>query len=105
MADHESRTSGSVTRLLIAADLIATVAGVVCVILFRPDPGRVTVQHILISFSGATPTATRTKEAAEKLAHETLARVRNGEDFGKLMKELSDDPSLGSYTMCDAGRR
>lgn len=65
------------------------------------EPERITVQHILISFAGTRTEATRSKAEAEKLAAEVLARVKKGEDFGKLVKELSDDPGEGIYAMCN----
>lgn len=68
------------------------------------EPERITVQHVLISFAGAGTSATRTKEAAEKLAQETLARAKKGEDFGKLVRELSDDADPGIYGMCNRGQ-
>ena len=67
------------------------------------EPERIRVQHVLISFAGAGTQATRTREAAEKLANETLARARKGEDFGKLVKELSDDADPGIYGMVNNG--
>jgi len=70
-----------------------------------PEPDRISVQHILISFAGAETEATRSKAEAEKLAQATLDRVRKGEDFGKVMKELSDDPGPGIYGMCNRGKR
>ncbi len=68
-----------------------------------PDsPGGVTVQHILIGWKDSPaakqggrvdPRAqTRTKAEADKLATDTLAKVKGGEDMVKLMKEVSEDP-------------
>lgn len=59
----------------------------------EPEPSSVTVEHILISFKGIGTRATRTREEAQKLAHELLARARKGEDFTALIKEFSDDVS------------
>lgn len=67
----------------------------------QAEPERITVQHILISFAGTRTEATRAKAEAEKLAGETLARVKKGEDFAQLVKELSDDPGEGIYGMCN----
>jgi parvulin-like peptidyl-prolyl isomerase len=64
-------------------------------ILARPaEPGPVSVQHILIGWKGAPAarTATRTKEEADKIAKDTLDKVRAGGDMTALMKELSEDP-------------
>jgi parvulin-like peptidyl-prolyl isomerase len=71
-------------------------------ILSRPaGTGPVKVQHVLIGWKDS-PAAKqgraderamkRTKAEADKLASDVLARARAGEDFGKLMKELSEDP-------------
>jgi parvulin-like peptidyl-prolyl isomerase len=83
--------------------LLLTAGGLLFVFAPRPEPPRVTVQHILISFAGAGTQAGRTKAAAEKLAEETLVRAQNGEDFVALMKQLSDDPTEGSYTLTNEG--
>ena len=69
------------------------------------EPDRVEVQHILISFKGATDRilATRSIEEAETLAKELLFRARQGEDFDKMMKEHSDDAGEGIYRMTNSG--
>lgn len=68
------------------------------------EPAVITVKHVLISFSGAGTKATRTKDEAQALAFEVLNRAKSGEDFDKLMKELSDDsPTGGTYTLVNAG--
>ena len=61
----------------------------------------VEVQHILIAHAGAdVPGATRTLEEAEERAAEVLGRIENGEDFGTLVEQFSDDPGRpGIYTM------
>jgi len=69
----------------------------------RAEPERITVQHILISFAGAGTKATRTREAAAELATETLERARQGEDFGELVRVLTDDAFPGTYRMCNTG--
>lgn len=68
----------------------------------NPEPERILVAHVLIAFAGASRSqATRSREAAEKLAYELLARARRGDDFNKLMKEFSDDPGEGVYGMAN----
>ena len=69
------------------------------------EPAVVTVKHVLISFIGTPETkATRTREEAEKLAFQVLDRARSGEDFDKLMKDLSDDaPEGGIYSIVNQG--
>jgi parvulin-like peptidyl-prolyl isomerase len=76
----------------------------------RPDkmpngePGMITVKHVLISFAGAERSEQkRTKEEAQKLAYDLLGRAKSGEDFDKLMKEFSNDPGGGTYTMVNTG--
>ena len=64
---------------------------------------RITLQHILISFAGAGTAATRTQEAAATLAAETLERARQGEDFGELVRALSDDADPGIYSLSNTG--
>jgi len=71
----------------------------------RPEPERITVAHVLISFAGAGTEAKRSKAEAEKLANDVLARAKKGEDFDKLMKDLSDDTGGGVYMMSNLGVR
>jgi peptidyl-prolyl cis-trans isomerase D len=53
-------------------------------------PKRVRARHILVKVEpDAAPAAV---EAAQKKANDALARVKKGEDFAKVAKELSDDP-------------
>ena len=70
----------------------------------KPEPDRIVVQHILISFAGA-PRAkqTRSRAEAETLAKELLERVKKGESFEELMKRYSDDPGPGEYGMANNG--
>lgn len=67
----------------------------------RPEKAatQVRVRHILIAFEGTGTGAARTKDAAEQLTAELLQRLRAGEDFEALMREHSDDPGPGVYTM------
>ena len=65
------------------------------------EPDHIQVAHILISFAGAGTDASRSKADAEKLAYEVLARARKGEDFNKLIKDLSDDEGEGVYGMAN----
>lgn len=71
----------------------------------KAEPEHITVAHVLISFAGAGTEAKRSKADAEKLANDVLARARKGEDFDKLMKDLSDDPGGGAYMMSNTGVR
>jgi parvulin-like peptidyl-prolyl isomerase len=67
-------------------------------ILGRPaGTGSVQVRHVLVSWKDAPgardPRAkARTKEDADKLAKEILAKVKANGDMAKLMKEYSEDP-------------
>ena len=67
----------------------------------KAEPGHIQVAHILISFGGAGTEAVRSKADAEKLANDVLARAMKGEDFHKLIKELSDDSGEGIYGMAN----
>lgn len=72
----------------------------------EPEADRITVQHVLIAFKGshkAPPTVTRTREEAEKFAHEILDQVRKGADIAKLAAEHSTDPGGGRYTLVNTG--
>ncbi|HLL23228.1 MAG TPA: peptidylprolyl isomerase [Kofleriaceae bacterium] len=66
-------------------------------ILSRPAPEgkpEVFVQHVLLAWKGtmrAKPDA-RSKEEADKLATEILAKVKAGGDMAALMKQYSEDP-------------
>jgi len=71
----------------------------------KPEPEHITVAHVLISFAGAGTEAKRSKADAEKLANDVLARAKKGEDFDKLMKDLSDDTGGGVYMMSNLGVR
>lgn len=68
------------------------------------EPERITLQHILISFAGTQTEATRSKAEAETLAKQVVDRVKK-EDFTAVMKELSDDPGPGVYSLANRGVR
>ena len=63
------------------------------------------VQHILIGFTGSVPgkNITRSKEEAEKLANDVLARAKKGEDFDALVKEYTADSAPGIYGIANSG--
>jgi len=69
------------------------------------EADRITIQHVLIGFTGSVPgkTITRTKEEASKLAHEILERAKKGEDFDALVKQYTDDSPPGIYSMANNG--
>ena len=67
------------------------------------EPDHIQVAHVLISFAGAGTDATRSQAEAEKLANDVLARATKGEDFKKLIRDLSDDSGEGVYGMANAG--
>jgi peptidyl-prolyl cis-trans isomerase D len=64
----------------------------------RKPNASVKASHVLISYADASrSSSTRTKEEAQTLANEILAKAKaNPADFGKLAEEFSDDP--GSKT-------
>ena len=60
----------------------------------QPSGERMRAAHILIAYQGATRSrATRSKEEAQKIAGQILARVKAGQDFAKLASDHSDDPT------------
>lgn len=71
------------------------------------DDGKITVKHILISFSdeNAGEVTDEMKAAAKKKAEEVLAKVKAGEDFDKLIEEYNDDPGASDegYTFANDG--
>jgi parvulin-like peptidyl-prolyl isomerase len=65
-----------------------------------PETGAVKVQHVLISWKDTPmaksgrmtgPLLTRTREEADKIAKDVLAKITAGGDMAKLMKQFSDD--------------
>lgn len=57
-------------------------------------PGSIRASHILISYAGIPrTTATRSKEEAQQLAQDLLARIKAGESFDELAQAYSDCPS------------
>lgn len=71
------------------------------------DDGKITVKHILISFAdeNTEEVTDEMKAEAKKKAEEVLKKVKNGEDFDKLVEEYNDDPGATSegYTFADDG--
>lgn len=62
------------------------------------------VQHILIGVSGAPRlNVTRTPGEAEAMAADLYARAIAGEDFATLVKNYSNDPGEGIYTLITKG--
>jgi foldase protein PrsA len=70
-----------------------------------PEPDRITVQHILISFEGKSrgKKITRGELAARALAYELLEKAKAGEDFDAMVKEHTDDSHPGVYRMTNKG--
>ena len=69
------------------------------------EPDHITIQHVLIGFSGSVPgkNITRTQDEAKKLADEILARAKQGENFEELVKKYTDDSAPGIYSMANTG--
>jgi peptidyl-prolyl cis-trans isomerase D len=68
----------------------------------KPEPERVTVQHILIAFKGSIPgdqKVTRSRADAEKLALQIFERAKAGEDFEAMVKTYTNDSFPGIYKM------
>jgi len=75
-------------------------------ILENGEASHITVQHVLIGFKGSVPGKgiTRSKEDAEKLANEILAKAQAGEDFESLVLKHTDDSPPGVYHMANFGQ-
>lgn len=71
----------------------------------KPEPDRVTVQHILVAFEGTVPgkDITRSKGDAQALAEDLFERAKKGEDFDALVKEYTDDSYPGIYAVVNRG--
>ena len=69
------------------------------------EPDHITIQHVLIGFTGSVPgkNITRTKEEAKTLAEDILARAKKGENFDELVKTYTDDSAPGIYMMANTG--
>jgi hypothetical protein len=67
--------------------------------------GHITVQHILIGFTGTVPgkNITRTKDQARTLAYQLLDKAKSGADFDQLVRDNTDDAPPGIYAMSDTG--
>ena len=71
-----------------------------------PEPDRVVVQQILVSFGGKVPgkVIQRQQPEASDLARALLARARGGQDFDALVREYTDDKAPGRYALVNRGR-
>ena len=69
------------------------------------EPDHITIQHVLIGFTGSVPgkNITRTQDEAKKLADDILARAKKGENFDELVKNHTDDSAPGIYRMANTG--
>jgi parvulin-like peptidyl-prolyl isomerase len=69
------------------------------------EPDVIAVQHILVAFEGSLPgkPVTRSKEEAQQLAGEILAKARSGGDFDAMVKQYTDDSYPGVYRMANFG--
>lgn len=76
-------------------------------ILDNGEASHITVQHVLIGFKGsvAGKDISRSKEEAEKLAKEVLAKAVAGEDFDALVETHTDDSPPGIYNMANFQQR
>ena len=72
-------------------------------ILGSGEATHVTVQHVLIGFKGSVrgKMIERSREDAENLANEILAKAQAGENFDALVKEYTDDSPPGIYHMAN----
>ena len=68
------------------------------------EPDFVTVQHVLVAFTGTVDNVTRSRTEAEQLAMDIYDRARSDEDFDALVEEYSDDTGAGVYGMANKGQ-
>lgn len=71
----------------------------------KAEPDTVVVQHILIGIKGKVrgKDVTRNKKEAQALADELYRRALDGEDFGKLVEEYTDDRVPGIMRVTNKG--
>jgi parvulin-like peptidyl-prolyl cis-trans isomerase-like protein len=70
------------------------------------EPERIRVQHVLIGFTGSMGNLKkiqRSKDEAERLALDVLAKARGGEEFGGLVQQYTDDKAPGIYGLTNDG--
>lgn len=61
-------------------------------------PTEIAARHLLVMYAGskmAPKTITRTRDEARMRAEEALARIKAGEDFGKVVAAYTDEPGGG----------
>ena len=98
-----------VQKPTIAADEAAQPAGAAAVApageAAMKEPEHITVQHILIGFTGSVPgkDIKRTKEEAKKTAYEVLAQAKKGLNYDDLVKLWTNDSAPGIYSMSNNG--
>lgn len=77
-------------------------------IMARPEQqvDKVKLQHVLLAFVGAMrgSESGHTKDEAQALAADVLARARAGEDFNALVIQYSGDEGPGVYTLTQDNR-
>jgi len=93
------RTAAILACFLIAAMPLSVAGG---------EPDKIVVQHILIAFKKSVPAKPieRSKQDARVLAGQLFDRALEGEDFGELVKEYTDDsfPGIMILTNTEAPR-
>lgn len=94
-------TAGCISRKVTVPNLVEN-----SVVLDNGEPSHITVQHILVGFDGSLQgkSVTRPKAEAEVLANELLERARDGENFGRMVKEYTDDSAPGIYHLANRGQ-
>jgi hypothetical protein len=94
-------------RLVISLALVVALAVSVAPTLAKKkaEPDRVVVQHILVGFKNSTKSKEiqRSKKQAQALAKELYQRAVDGEEFGELVKEYTDDKFPGVMRLTNKG--
>ena len=69
------------------------------------EPEFITVQHVLIAYTGSVPgkTIERDKEEAARVADFVYRKALGGDDFGGLVTKYTDDAAPGIYKMANFG--
>jgi parvulin-like peptidyl-prolyl isomerase len=71
----------------------------------RRQPTRIMVQHCLIACRDSMDSVQRSRDEAKELAASLLERLKNGEEFGPIIKQYTNDSYPGIYKMVNRGVR
>ena len=100
---NPNRTTNATAATVPKASQPITIGRFTPTLLENGEASHITVQHILIGFEDSVPGKgiTRTKEQAETLAKDLLAKAQSGENFDQLVVSHTDDSPPGIYHMAN----